>query len=68
MKSNSSDIENSLWENYMNNNEEDSRWLKETKLPIDTDFFTYSYATYNEEEFLKQIEDDKSFRQKWGSL
>ena len=58
--------ENPLWRNYMNNVNDDERWMKKVKL--NTSITSKSYGTYSEEEFDQMLLSDIQFYKKWGTI
>jgi len=58
--------ENPLWRNYMDNVNDDERWMKEVKLNLSLP--SKSYATYSEEEFEQMLISDIQFNYKWGTI
>lgn len=62
----SANEENKLWRQYVNNVDmNDNKWLKKIHSPI---HISETHLIYSEEEFLKKLETDKEFKEKWGQL
>ena len=61
--------ENPLWRNYMDNVDNDSRWMKLVPLlNYPQEFRRTTYATYSEEEFEELISLDGPFKERWGKI
>ena len=58
--------ENPLWRNYMDNVNNDEQWMKEVKLNLPIP--SKSYGTYSEEEFEQMLISDIQSNEKWGTI
>jgi len=64
--------EHPLWRNYMDKLDtlppnEQSRWMKEVKLPTTFHFpIGKSHATLSQDEFLNKLQTDPQFNEMWG--
>ena len=56
--------ENPLWRNYMDNVNDNEKWMNKVKLNVT--FPSKSYGTYTEEEFEQKLINDIQFNKMWG--
>jgi hypothetical protein len=65
--------ENPIWRNYIEkleemNLEEQTKWMKEIELPPNVPFAKKSFVAYIEEDFLDKLNNDETFKERWGTL